>query len=413
MNKNKIIIYFTFFLTLVSINFFQWRYLSEATIRAVNFTFSLIVVIISIPFFYKRSFAFNLPIQMICASILISIPLAYISWKQDIWLSVKSTMPYLIWFFYFFLIQKKIKIKIIEKITLFYGALYMILFLFQFINSDIVYFGTKSEFVVDRGITRIIFPGAGIFFLSLFISLCKLSYNKKNKIIWLTFISLGAVVTVLQVTRQSIVFLIFIYIYHFFSSSSNLKKLIILSISFCIIYIAVNSNHSIVRGLSETQKETQHQGSEYIRVLSAKYFILDFSPNLLSRILGNGIPYGDKSVLGREELKLQTVGYYLSDIGLVGLYAMCGIIPVLAYFIIFYKSFKVKVPKPFYYLKYYIWMVMFTSLTSDSVYADKFLIANIFVVYLYQYISEKNALYLLNLKKYRKSIKLIPNDGQP
>src|SRR5690606_9710578 len=125
----------------------------------------------------------------------------------------------------------------------------------------------------------------------------------------------------------------------------------------------------------------------YIRVLAGGYFITDFSPNPLSRILGNGAPnwgvsdYGVfiKNLADRRE-------YFLSDVGIIGMYAMFGILAVIGYIQIWVKSITIPLPKEYYYLKYYLWYLLITSLTWYSVYHYSYLISTVFVLYSYQVI---------------------------
>ncbi|MEJ0106418.1 MAG: hypothetical protein WDO19_29450 [Bacteroidota bacterium] len=116
----------------------------------------------------------------------------------------------------------------------------------------------------------------------------------------------------------------------------------------------------------------------------------NFSPSTINMILGNGAPYGDQSDLSKKEKYLQTLGYYLTDVGIIAVYVMFGIIAVVGFLLIFIKSFTLPLPPRYQYLKYYIWMLLFTSLTSDCLYGDKCLITNVFALYCFQVVYEKS-----------------------
>lgn len=203
----------------------------------------------------------------------------------------------------------------------------------------------------------------------------------------------GIIIPVLQVTRQLIVATLFIYILHLTRKLDLMKKAAVILTFVVLAVFFINSDLSVVKGLKSAQKETSTQGKEYIRVKAGTYFLTSFSPNTICRILGNGSPYGEKSEYAKFVTKQsETNDYYLSDLGIIAFYIMFGIIAVIAYFIIWINSVIIPVPKEYLYLKYYLWFLFFTGLTSYNLYHTNYLIATVFVLYIYQrvYASEKN-----------------------
>jgi hypothetical protein len=326
---------------------------------------------------------------MIGVSIVFSILMAYVSWGQGLSYAV-SVVPYSLWFVFFYLLHKEYPIESIEKIVLIYGILYIILYIFQFINSDAVYFGFRETFKEDRGIIRIDFPGGGIFFLSYFICLIKSSTASRGRPIFLLFVLVGVAVTVLQVTRQSIALILIISLFHFIRKASIPRKIAILASFSALLFYFFTADNPISQGLIEKQNETLSEGDEYIRILAADYFISDFSPNAISRIFGNGFP-NNTSEYGKYTIHLaDSYGFYLSDLGLIGFYVLFGLAPLIAYLIIFIKSFTIKVPEQYYYIKYYMFFILGTCLTSDYAYSINYLFTNIFVLYCFQMIHQQN-----------------------
>ncbi|HEY6900132.1 MAG TPA: hypothetical protein VI233_05795, partial [Puia sp.] len=163
------------------------------------------------------------------------------------------------------------------------------------------------------------------------------------------------------------------------------KKLLILAAAAGAVILFFTSDNEIARGLLESEQETVSAGENYSRFLSGSYFLNEFSPNLLSRVFGNGAPYKsatDASPYGNAIYGLkESNGYYLSDVGLVGFYVMFGVFAIAAYLLLFVKGLRVEVPDRYRYLKYYIWYILLTSLTSDGVYGTSFLLTNIFAFY--------------------------------
>jgi hypothetical protein len=387
-HNQTVVIVFIFLLVAFSIQLFEARFLQQDIVIYLSFIYIFTAIVISSRYMFPEiNSGFVLPVQLICVSVVLSILMAYLSWGQSIMDSIKSTIPYMVWFFFYYLVHKKVSIKSIEKIILIYGVIYLILYFFQLVNSDTIYFGWQDNLIEERGIVRIIFPSGGVFFLASFMALNKITTQRDNRWFWSILALLGILIPFLQATRQFIAGTLLIYLYHFIKDQKYYKKIIILIFFIGFVLYIANSNIPIIKGLITVQEETTGLGEEYIRVLAGTYFLSDFFPDNISRVLGNGVPYGIKSVYGNFVITLQQErGYYLTDIGIIAGYVMFGIIFVWSYILIWYKSFTIPLPKEYYYLKYYLWFLLITCMTSLSVYHPHYLISTVFVLYIYQYL---------------------------
>ena len=378
---------FIFLLVVFSLKIFDATFASTGILKYISYGYMLLAILISLPFFFKYHGGFTLPIQLICVSVVISILMAKYTWGQGFEYS-PTTIPYLIWFVFFYLMNSKISIKTIENIVLIYGVVYIILFLFQFTHNNVVYFGRQEAFKLDRGIVRVNFPGAGVFILSCFIALNRVTSELGYKYCWLLFALTGIVIVILQVTRQVIFFMILFYLIHFLRNFKFEYKVVSILFFVFAAYIFFNSDSSISNGLARQQRKDISAGENYIRILNAKYYLTHFTPNTASKIFGNGF-FNDNSKYGRTLIILnETYGYYLTDVGLVEVYITFGVFAILGYVLIFFKSLKISIPSDFYYLKYYLWFILFTCLTSDFLISYNFLITTVFVLYCYQRLYE-------------------------
>ncbi|MFC3362884.1 hypothetical protein ACFOG5_06830 [Pedobacter fastidiosus] len=349
----------------------------------------LVAILVSIPYFFKYKGGFVLPIQLICGAIIISVFMAWYTWGQSFGSSA-SIIPYTMWFVFFYLLQSNIPIKTIENIVMIYGVIYIVLFLFQFTHNGVVYFGMQGEFKEDRGVVRVNFPGGGVFFLSCFIAINRVTNNVKYKILWLSYSILGIVIVVLQVTRQAIFMMLVVYLLHFLRNVKLPYKVLTIVMFACATYFFFNSGTSISNGLLNQQKEDASYGKDYIRILSAEYYLTKFTPNTVSKIFGNGF-FNDTSNYGKTLIALgDTYGFYLTDVGIVEVYIVFGVFALLGYILIFIKSIAIPLPPEYYYLKYYLWMIFFTSLTSDFLISYYYLITTVLVLYCYQRIYIQN-----------------------
>jgi hypothetical protein len=379
---------FLFFLVICSLKYFGAVVAQAGPLKNLCYAYMVVGIIISLPKFFKYQGGFVLPVQLICISILISIVMAKYTWGQGLEHSV-STIPYMMWFIFFYLLGSNVSVKTIENVVLIYGVIYMALFLFQLTHTGTIYFGTVEEFKEDRGIIRVNFPGGGVFFLACFIAINKVTSDQKHRLMWMSYALLGLVVNVLQVTRQTIAVMLVIYMIHFLRNVKLPMKIATIATFALGCYLFMVSDNPISRGLAEQQKVDASAGDEYIRILSARYFLTEFTPNTISQIFGNGF-FNETSNYGKTLNALsENYGYFLSDVGLVEVYVTFGILALLGFALIFIKSFTIPLDADHYYLKYYIWMIMVTSLSSDFLVSYYYVITTAFVLYCYHRLYEE------------------------
>jgi hypothetical protein len=386
--RRQLEIAFVFLLVIISLKFFDARFLNDSALNYLLFLTLIITIIISVPYVLPRNKGFVFPIQLLLASMFISIIMAGLYWDQSLVDSLIAIAPYLIFFFFFYLLHIRFPVELLEKIIVIYGVLYILLYTFEFIHSPTVFFGKPlwgDEFLESRGIVRIIFPGGGVFILTSFIAINKLTSQEKNRWFWLLLTIAGLVIPVMQVTRQFIAGILLIYLYHAIRTISLTKKVLIFVSFIAILVFLQNVDHPIINGLIDSTRGDASLGTNYIRVLAGEYFLSDFSPNLVTQLLGNGVPYFGVSNFG---LYVDSLGvtqeYFLSDVGIIAVYVMFGVLAILAYLLIWIKSFIISVPENFQYLKYYLWFMLLTSLTWYTTYHYYYLITTVYVLYMYQ-----------------------------
>lgn len=386
--KPKLIVLFLSLLTIISLNFFDAKFINPKILNYLEFLAVMGTVVISSYYMFKRKGGFVLPVQIIYLSILFSILMAYYSWGQSFKESILETSQYVLWPLFFLLLHLKVPIRTLEKIIMTISLVYIMLYFFQFANPYTVYFGKPisggDEFSEQRGVVRIIFPGAGVFILSIFIAITKITQNAKNKWLYISFAIMGLIIPVMQVTRQFIAGVYLIYFFHFFKGQTFIRKGLILMAFIGGTVLLLNSDIPMIKGVIETQQRDSKLGEDYIRVQAGKYFLTDFSPNTLSKIFGNGAPSWGISKYGKFEERLSiTHEYFLSDVGIIAVYAMFGIFAIIGFILMWYRSFVLPIPDPYVYAKYYLWYLLFTSFTWYSVYHYHYVITTIFVLYIY------------------------------
>ena len=121
---NKVLL---FVLIIFSLRYFEATIGMDGILKNISYGYILLAVVISVPFFLKNKGGFVFPVQLISISILISIFMAKYTWGQALQYS-PTTIPYMVWFIFFYLLNTNLSIKTIENIVLIYGVIYIILF---------------------------------------------------------------------------------------------------------------------------------------------------------------------------------------------------------------------------------------------------------------------------------------------
>ncbi len=385
--KRRIQILFIGTIVALSLRFFDATFINPTLVNYASYLGILGTIVLSVPYFLSARGEFVLPVRLIFFSIAMSMVMAYLSWGQGLKDTIIQTLPYMVWVIFFFLIRIKIPVRKIEGIILVYGVAYVVLYFFQLSQSPTVLFGKSlwgDEFIMDRGVVRIIFPGAGMFILCVLMAINKLTTQQEGRRIWIPLTILGLVIPVLQVTRQFLAGMSLLYLFHLLRYQDIIKKMGTVVAFVAAILIVINLNIPAVNGIIQAAERDANLGGDYIRVLSGLYFLTSFSPNALAQVLGNGAPYYGLSSYGVfvETLGMNR-GYFLSDVGIIAVYAMFGILAVVGYIILWIKSFLLPLPKEYQYVRYYLWYLLFTSLTWYTVYHHHYIMSTVFALYIY------------------------------
>ena len=265
-----------------------------------------------------------------------------------------------VFLFFFYLCKKRPPLKFIENYILVFGILYILLWLFAFSQLPTRIFGVGDETIegTSRGMERINFTGRLSLILAYF--LCLTRYFLTKKYIYVAAVIIFFVFIVLQLTRQLILWTALVSIYYIFKKS---KKLIITCMAFvCIGYTFIGniklSEDSILGSMValtiKQNKENQYINEEDIRITEYKYFMGDFSKNIITDIIGNGMPHFDSSYGKSYWIRDQEKGLYLSDVGYAKMYAVNGLIGLCLYLFLFIYSLRKRIPKQLAYCKLFI-----------------------------------------------------------
>lgn len=339
-----------------------------------------LLILFSLFIFFKK-FTFTTSgnyirlVKLIIIIIVFSSINAYLFWNQDFSLTYQSTSWCLGLIYFFVLLYCKPNIKLVEKIILIYGLLYIILWSYAMIKAPTVLFSASEELKEfdERGITRINLSGYTAIVLSFFMSINKFFDTKNRR--WLYLFVIFAIFIVLQVIRQVIFFSFIIAFIYIFRKKIKIVIIgsILLIVSSAFLTFSKFDENSIFGNmilLSKEQFENNKKSEEDIRVQEYKFFLTNYSKNAYTSLLGNGVS-NSKSDFGKFSNKLiNNYMFYSSDVGYAELYIRFGIITIFLYFIILYKVIKQKIINRFVYAKLFIYYLFLGNIASAPITSD-------------------------------------------
>jgi hypothetical protein len=371
--KSKIEYNFGFFIILlIIIGYFQLFRLA-ALPSSINKLSSVIAVLMIITFLilkyiYKRESElpknFGLPITLILISALLS-PIMALSYNsQPYFLSIWMSYSLFFYLFYFFLHQVKIEKKALEKIIINIGLIAIILFYIQYFLFPVRIFDETVSMNIDRGTLRLWVPAMSFAIFSYFYFLDK--FFRKNSFGFIVMALLAFSIVVLNATRQLIASIALLTIIFLFRSKEVKSRLLIFVLVVVGLFAMFFSFYDIFMEMYLVSQDQASTAEDNVRIRAARYFLTEFMPNDLAYILGNADGH-ENSPYGIKLLRLKIInGFYLSDIGLIGDYVRYGAIFLLGAIIMLIKLIVIKVDPEYEYMRYYIFLVLFTLITGGG-----------------------------------------------
>ena len=135
--------------------------------------------------------------------------------NQKIDQSYRTCINFAFILFYFYLVRRKFTVREMQHLVVFYGVLWVILWLIAQYYAPIRLFGDPEEAINEqRGISRFLIPGDCFLYMFYFLMLTKW-LNRKSIFSFLCAVALFAVIF-LQVTRQTIIVTTIVTIYYLF-----------------------------------------------------------------------------------------------------------------------------------------------------------------------------------------------------
>ncbi|MGB1430484.1 MAG: hypothetical protein ACPG6J_01390 [Flavobacteriaceae bacterium] len=256
---------------------------------------------------------------------------------QNLLTSVLALKAYYSWVLYFTLHGLRVNERFLSGLILSCAIVYVVCYQINLVTYPDIWFGQK---VTDaRGSLRITFLGEAFMLYSIFLLVRKLlvSFN------WLHLILIFAFMATLFLRAgRSSIFSVFLVIVWLAVWKSRITRLQLVMVTFLILGAGASFfvYGGIWDGLISASIRDADLGADYIRLLSANYYLFDHPEHWLNWLFGNGFHSG-RSEYGQMVMgKLWGLrGFYAEDIGLLGFWSYFGLFTLVPYLLIVRKMF--------------------------------------------------------------------------
>lgn len=335
-------------LVVIYLDFFLFMpYESVVNGRIVK-TFILIYLILALIQMRKRvieDINFKNEIVLLAILPLISAFSSYYYRGQPVLVGLMVARESLFWLLYFYLHKSRYSENDVIKVITIVAIISSMIYIFQQLLYPYVYLFNSLQSYDDveirQGLYRFrLFQLNPYIFFSFYYYLWKFLETKNLDNLGKAVLFIVAIY--LTLTRQ-IYFCIFIpaLFYQFFKKDNVSYKLLFSLITGFILLYIVYQNLDLIIGGDFVEKTKEQTDENNIRVLSYAFFGLEYWVDNLNMLFGNGAAswgnsaYGDEIQAIEEDNRL-----YRSDIGIVGLFNMYGVVYVIAVLLLYVKFFR-------------------------------------------------------------------------
>lgn len=346
------IYFFIVLLTIVSIRAWSFQSIPESIYDALE-----LIVIFFLVFFvwvnYKKIkgkkliFKDNVVLFMLIP--VISIFGAFVYHDQPFYLSLLILRTNFYWLFYFLLHIYNVPVKKLIGLMTFVGIVWATLTIVQQFTYPVYYFFTRTDdeetgkSILRAGIYRFQLSRydfgefVAIYFFDKFLRTKIFKYLLYVLFVLIGFYYFG--------TRQFAIALILVIIMTAFMQSGKTKVLAIIFIAIVATFLIFYRDVLFSKFIELTSDQFNDKDGD-VRILCAQYFMFEYWPHWTAVFLGNGRAHGISSY-GLELKNTATgLGFYLSDIGIIGSFNEFGI-----FYILNVIAFNIKGLRKRYYLE--------------------------------------------------------------
>ncbi len=375
------------FLILASLGLYQLRGLGIVVrvldVITVGFIFlALLVYAFWGPNKERIKAHFRIPIILLLVAVLISAIAAEVFHGQNLSLTFYQQRHMYAFLFYFLLLYMAPKPEWLIDVLFYFGVFGGLFFLAQYLLFPTLI--TDAKVFLGRGTVRMNLPGTYYMHIAFFISADRFFTTYKKKYGFGMIVLL--LVAFLSAFRSTLAAYALITTAFILLNTKVRNKALLFGLYAMLVTAGGFAFNSILMEMKESAERETAQGTSYIRVRAAGYFLAKNEENKMTYLTGNGEPT-ERSPYGRKLAILSLVsGFYLSDIGIVGFYFKYGLLAALVVIFIMLKVILTKINRKVFFIKmFFLFQFLLIILAKTSFEFLDSIIAVCIMLYLYDY----------------------------
>lgn len=325
--------------------------------------------------------SFIVPINLLFVAIFISMIPAYVFHDQSFFSSIRGYRHYYVFFLYFILFKLNFSYDQVLKICIILFYTTLLIYLVDYLTFPNSFFADNS--FERRGALTIRFAGQGFTVLGTFYSL-SVFFRTNKFLFFILFVVAFCFNALFSASRILLLALIVntIFMLIYYRKRINRYLIYFLPLLIIAIVLGVYFLETYVLGLFNLAVEEISSFESNIRFLAMKYFTSDFQPSLITKLIGNGLPQVSTSYNDAFE-RIESYGFYTSDIGLIGLWVYFGLLAVISWLIIFKRIFISKTDDNNIFIKTYFIFLLFTIFLGYPIFSPGYMITTVFCLFLF------------------------------
>ena len=388
----KLKLFILFFVTIIILDFFSAKSIPRSLMQPSTTIIFLTILLVNISLLFRTikpqvSDSFVLAINLMLISIFISMIPAKLYHDQSIFLTIRGSGNFYVFFLYFILFKMDFSQKEVLDLVAFLFFITLIIFIIDYATFPNTYFALRTE--ERRQAFTFIFKGHGFTLLGTFFFLA--AFFRTTKLLYFIFYVLGfSFLNFFTGSRTMLIALLVGTLFILFYYRKTINKYFIYIVPVIVTTLAVGIYYlqSYISGLFLLTLEQSKTFHSNIRYHAFKFFTNEFQTNEITKILGNGYPVSGE--YSEYMYRLKQHGLYLSDLGLIGFWTYFGILGVLAWLLIFKKIFFSKTNDQNVFIKAYFFLLLFTVLSGYPIFSPSYMISTVFCLFLFDKNKQEN-----------------------
>ncbi|MDD7715483.1 MAG: hypothetical protein PUJ84_06230 [Mollicutes bacterium] len=311
---------------------------------------------------------------LMMTAIILSVLPVWIIYDQPFVVSLVATLPMIFSYLFFFILLKYSPDKVLlMKFVKIMVVCSFVMYIANMLSFPNMIFGAgQDEYDDSRGFVRLGVQMIEFVVLWIFYSVNQWVISGRKK--WFVWIAITGFLVVMSLTRQVILISVVFSFLMILQKAKLWKKIAVIAVVslFAMFVLPEIPIYKAMMEVSEKQAEDNKYKNEDIRITAWRFYTVEYQENIVTRIMGNGLPSMGNSTLGDKfertvSFKYGGNGCNFVDVGWAGFYWLYGIFGVLGLLTLLVKASFSSLRKKKKYQFYWLLFIIISSVTSAPI----------------------------------------------